>query len=101
MATLVNDRIDVRISKEQKALIKFASELKGFKSLSEFIVFCVSTEATRVIKENNKILKTIEDKKIFLEAILNPPPANDNLKKAQLNYDKFIESNGFNNTAAK
>ena len=101
MATLVNDRIDVRISKEQKALIKFASELKGFKSLSEFIVFCVSTEADKVIKENNAILKTMEDKKIFLEAILNPPHPNDNLRRAQQNHNKFIESNGFDNTAIK
>ena len=101
MATLINDRIDVRISKEQKELIKFASELKGFKSVSEFIIFCVNSEASKVIKENSIILKTIEDKKIFLDAILNPPAPNDNLKKAQLNYDKFKMSNEFNNRDAK
>jgi len=99
MATLVNDRIDVRISKEQKELIKFASELSGFKILSEFIVFCVSTQANKVIKENSIILKTIEDKKIFLDAILNPPPPNDNLKRAQLNYNKFNKLNGSQNTS--
>jgi len=101
MATLINDRIDVRISKEQKELIKFASELKGFKSVSEFIIFCVNSEANKVIKENNIILKTIEDKKIFLDAILNPPAPNDNLKKARLNYDKFKMSNEFNNRDSK
>ena len=41
MATSINDRIDVRISREQKELIKYASELSGFKNLSEFIIFCV------------------------------------------------------------
>ena len=89
MATLVNDRIDVRISKEQKELVKYASEIRGFKSLSEFVVFCINREASNIIKENNEILKTIEDKKIFLEAILNPPKPNEKLKKAQLNYKAF------------
>jgi len=101
MATVINDRIDVRISREQKELIKYASELRGFKSLSEFIVFCVNTEASKVIKENSIILKTIEDKKIFLDTILNPPPPNDNLKKAQLNYNKFNKSNGVTNRTTK
>ncbi|UUV21096.1 type II toxin-antitoxin system TacA family antitoxin [Paenimyroides aestuarii] len=98
MATLVNDRIDVRISTEQKELIKFASELKGFKSLSEFVVFCINNEANKIIIENNQILKSIEDKKVFLNAILNPQKPNAKLKKAQLNYLNFIESNGVKNS---
>ena len=83
MAITINDRIDVRISKEQKELIKYASELSGFKSLSEFIVYCVSSEANKIIMENESILKTIEDKKIFVDAILNPPMPGEGLKKAQ------------------
>lgn len=98
MATAVNDRIDVRISKEQKELIKFASELKGFKSLTEFVVFCINNEANKIIIENNQILKSIEDKKVFINALLNPPKPNDKLKKAQLNYLKFMESNGAENS---
>ncbi len=38
-----------------------------------------------------KLLQTFEDKKIFLEALLNPPNPNNALKKAQSNYKKFIE----------
>lgn len=89
MATTVNDRIDVRISKEQKELFKYASELSGFKSLTEFVVYCIKSEANKIISENNILLKTIEDKKIFVNALLNPPVPNDKLKKAQLNYNDF------------
>ena len=92
MATTINDRIDVRISREQKELIKYASELSGFKSLSEFIVFHIQAQASKIIKDSNTILHSIEDKKIFLEAILNPPAPNDALKKAHLNYLKFKEN---------
>ena len=91
MATVINDRIDVRISKEQKELIKYASELSGFKSLSEFIVFHIQAQANKIIKDSSTILQTMEDKKIFLEMLLNPPAPNDALKEAQLNYLKFKE----------
>lgn len=95
MATLVNDRIDIRISKQQKEMIKYASELKGFKSLSEFIVFCINNEANKIIQENEVVLKTLEDKRIFLDAILNPPAPNEKLKKALADYNKLIDSDEF------
>jgi uncharacterized protein (DUF1778 family) len=93
MATIINDRIDVRISKEQKELVKYASELRGFKSLSEFVVYCINREASTIIHENNIVLKSMEDKKIFLDAILNPPAPNNKLKRAQLNYNQFNQGN--------
>jgi uncharacterized protein (DUF1778 family) len=101
MAVISNDRIDIRINSSQKELIKYAAELKGFKSVSEFVVYCANTEATKIITENSKILNTIEDKKIFLNKILNPPKANSELKKAQLKYKKFIEANEFKNRKIK
>ncbi len=97
MSNSVNDRIDIRISKEQKELIKFASDLSGFKSLSEFIVHCVNKEANKIIVENNQILKSIEDKKVFLEVLMNPPTPNAQLKKAFLNYNQFAATNDSNN----
>jgi len=98
MAIVANDRIDVRISREQKELIKHASELSGFKSLSEFIVFCVQSEAKKIIHDDRSFLTTMNDKKKFLEAIMNPPAPNAALKKAQLNYLKFMEANGTANS---
>jgi len=93
METIINDRIHVRINKEQKKLIKYASELSGFKSLSEFVVFHIHVQVIKIIEEHNTILNTIEDKKTFLEAILNPAAPNAALKKARLNYLKFKKAN--------
>ena len=92
MATTVNDRIDVRISREQKELFKYASELRGFKSLTEFVVFCVKSEANKIINENDTMLKSIEDKKIFVNALLNPPVPNDKLIEAHLTYKEFVQN---------
>lgn len=94
MKTLINDRIDVRISREQKELIKYASTLRGFKNVSEFIITLATDEANKVIRENEKILSSLEDKVIFIDAILNPPMANDKLKSAQIEHLKFIKENG-------
>lgn len=90
----INDRIDVRISKEQKELIQYASHLRGFKSVSEFVIACISKEAREIVAENSRVLKSIEDKKLFINALVNPPAPNAAMKKAHLNYRKFIETNG-------
>jgi uncharacterized protein (DUF1778 family) len=89
MAITFSERIDVRISMEQKELIKHAAVLRGFKSVSEFVVYCLNTEAAKIINDSNAMLKNLEDKKIFIEAILNPPAPNENLKKAQLRYQQI------------
>jgi len=68
--------------------------------MTEFIIFSVNKEANEIIIEHNQILKSIEDKKTFLAAILNPVEPNATLRKAQSNYLKFLDSNEINNTSA-
>ena len=92
MATTVNDRIDVRISKEQKEFFKHASELRGFKSLSEFVVFCINAESNKIINDNNTMLKSMEDKRIFVNALLDPPAPNAKLVEAHLTYKEFAQN---------
>ncbi|WP_229201464.1 type II toxin-antitoxin system TacA family antitoxin [Arcicella aurantiaca] len=55
-------------------------------------------EANEIILENNLILKSLEDKRVFVEALLNPPAPNEKLKRAQLNHLKFIEANDTKST---
>lgn len=91
---MVKERIDVRISKEQKEFVRYASELRGFKNLSEFVLYCINSEASKIVKDNNIILESLEDKKIFIETLINPPAPNENLVKANLNYQNFMKKNG-------
>jgi len=100
MQEIVKDRIDIRISKEKKEFIKYASELSGFKSLSEFVVYCVNNEAVKIVHDNNIIVKSLEDKRIFVNAILNPPAPNEKLKRAQLNYQNFISNDEIKDSAS-
>lgn len=100
MAIKIKDRIHVHISKKQKELIKYASELSGFKSLSEFMAYHIQAQAHQIIKDSKTILNTTEDKRMFLEAILNPEEPNNALKKARLNYENFKSANVDENTIA-
>lgn len=93
MSTVINDRIDIRISKENKDLIKYAAELSGFKSVSEFIVSLAKNEAKRIIEEENRLLKSIDDKVHFVETLLNPPVPNKDLKSALEKYEDLLNSN--------
>jgi uncharacterized protein (DUF1778 family) len=97
MATQVNDRIDVRISTEQKELFRRASVISGFKNLTEFIVHCVYKESKSLLIEESQILKSEEDKRIFFDALLNPPSPNARLKQARLNYLKINSEQGNEN----
>lgn len=99
MNTIISDRIDVRISKQQKELVKYASDLSGFKSLSEFVVYCISKEANNIILENKEVLKTLEDKQVFVNALLHPPAPNAALEKAQQQYQNFLQANAVSNPA--
>lgn len=67
----------------------------GFKNLSEFVVHCVYKESKSLLIEESQILKNEEDKRIFFNALVNPPSPNSRLKKARLNYLK-IKSEQFN-----
>lgn len=44
------------------------------------------------MRKNRKILLTEQDKKVFFEALMNPPEPNDFLKKAMADYKKTVVS---------
>lgn len=75
-------RFDAKITIEQKALFETASELGGFRSLTDFVISSAQEKAKLIIKEKERIISSEKDAKIFFEAIMNPAPPNENLKKA-------------------
>ncbi len=55
------------------------------KLAKEIIDVQISKEANTIVIENDIIVKTLQDKKIFVDAILNPEMPNEYLKQAQKN----------------
>jgi uncharacterized protein (DUF1778 family) len=83
-------RFDARLTVSQKELFEEAARIKGFKSLSEFVIYTTQEAATMIIERHNAILISEKDKEIFFNALLNPPKPNSALTKAAKNYHKKV-----------
>ena len=71
------ERLEARIPKDRKELLKEAAELRGV-TLSEFVVSCAYEQAVRIVQENRTIELSRRDQEKFVAALLNEtaePPA--------------------------
>lgn len=85
-------RFDARLSRSQKELFEKAARIKGFKSLSEFVIHTTQEAAMLIIEREKTLLVTEADKKAFFEAIIDPPKPNKALVQASREYLKLVEA---------
>jgi uncharacterized protein (DUF1778 family) len=81
-------RFDARLTQEQKDLFEQAAAIKGFKSLTEFVVYYTSKAAVVIIEKHSQLLASEKDKRIFFDALVNPPKPNAALTKAAKRYNE-------------
>ena len=78
-------RLEARITEEQKELFSKAATLLG-RSLSDFVVTCVSETAIRTVREHEVMTLSARDREIFVSALLNPPEPGARLRTAARRY---------------
>ncbi len=84
-------RFDARLTKEQKELFEYASQIGGFRTLTDFVLSTVQSKAEEIVKEHNKILASKEDQEIFFDLVFtNPKKPNKALKSALKEYNKKL-----------
>lgn len=84
-------RIDLRVTKEQKALLEKAALLKGV-SLSAYTLSYLLPLAQQEIENQEKLILSNRDRDLFLSAMDNPPALKGKLKSAIALYrDKYGE----------
>lgn len=88
MATERMARLDLRLSREQKDFFERVQEIGGFRSLTDFVISAVSEKAEAIMEKHKTLLASENDRKIFFEALLNPPAPNERLKKAMRKHRK-------------
>ncbi|HYM78215.1 MAG TPA: DUF1778 domain-containing protein [Candidatus Dormibacteraeota bacterium] len=71
-----NERLDARLSREEKELIETAASLRGTSS-SDFVRMVTKEAALNTIREYELLTLTEKSKKVFVEALLNPPKPNE------------------------
>ncbi len=85
-------RFDIRLPKEQKEYFEYAARLGGFRTLTEFVIYSGSQQASQILEKHNSILASKRDQEIFFNALLNPPAPNAPLKKAMGRYKNALKA---------
>jgi uncharacterized protein (DUF1778 family) len=83
------ERLEARISGEQKALFQRAADLQG-RTLTDFVIASVHESAVKAIAELEAIRLTAADSRAFAEALLNPRKPIPELRAAAKRYRKMV-----------
>jgi len=83
------ERLEARITREQKRLIERAAGLRG-TSLTDFVVVSAQQAATNTIKEYEMMSLHGEARDVFINTLLNPPAPNAAAKRAAKRYLRRI-----------
>lgn len=86
------NRVEFRVSNEEKELFEYAKQLKGFKTFSEFARFVITREAKAIVKEENEILSSKRDKEIFFNALMGEGQEPNESLLAAIKYHNDIIS---------
>jgi uncharacterized protein (DUF1778 family) len=79
------ERLEARLSSEQKALIEHAAALQGL-SVTDFVLTSVQDAARLTIENHQRLDLSLRDGKVFVEALLNPQPVDDRLRETIRRY---------------
>ena len=82
------ERLEARVTAEQKALIEHAAALQG-RSITDFVVTSVQDAAKKAIEDHQIIRLTLEDSRVFAEALINPPEPNERLRETVRRYNEI------------
>lgn len=69
---LKGERLEARLTAEQKGLLQRAAELEG-TTLTDFVIRSAQEQARRILEEHGRIQLGLEDSRAFVESLLNPP----------------------------
>ena len=80
-----SERLEARVSAEQKSLIERAAALQG-RTVTDFVLTSVQDAARRAIEEHQQLELSVRDSETFVDALLNPKPVGDRLRETVRRY---------------
>jgi uncharacterized protein (DUF1778 family) len=80
-----SERLEARISREQKELFQRAADLQG-RTLTDFVIGSVHAAALRAVEDADRIRLNARDSRVFADALLNPKGPSAELKAAARRY---------------
>ena len=79
------ERLEARISRNQKELFQRAAELQG-RTLTDFVVSSAHEAAVQTIERMQIIRLSAQDSRTFAKALLKPRKPNERLRAAARRY---------------
>jgi uncharacterized protein (DUF1778 family) len=79
------ERLEARLSKEQKDLFVRAAELQG-RSLTDFVIASVQEAATETMRTHDVLRVSERDRQTFVSVLLAPAAPAKTLKQAAKRY---------------
>ncbi len=80
-----NERLEARVTPDQKRLIERAAELRG-STVTDFVVASAQQAAADTIRDFETLVLRDQARDVFINAILNPSPPNDAARAAARRY---------------
>lgn len=81
MSAVKKQRIDLRLSDDDKSLIEEAAAMSNL-TITQFVVASASKCAEEVIQDHRRMVLNEESWALVMDAISNPQAPNDRLKRA-------------------
>ena len=79
------ERLEARVSREQKDLFVRAAELQG-RSLTDFVIASAQEAAIATVRTHDALALSERDRRAFVSALLSPPAPGKRLKQAAQRY---------------
>lgn len=83
------ERLDARVTKQEKKIIETAASLRGI-SVTDLLRTTVTDAASRIIRENEVLTLAENSRRVFVEALMNPPKPNPAAVAAVKRYRREI-----------
>ena len=83
------ERLEARVTREQKRLFQRAAELEG-RTMTDFIVSSAQEAAVRTIRERTAMTLSERDREVFVAALLTPTVPTGRLAKAAKRYKRLL-----------
>lgn len=80
-----SERLEARVSKEQKDLFLRAAELQG-RSLTDFVIASAQDAAIETVRTHDALRLSDRDRRAFVSALLAPPAPAKTLEQAAKRY---------------
>jgi uncharacterized protein (DUF1778 family) len=83
------ERLDARLTKQEKQVIEAAAELRGL-SVTDLMRTVLTDAAARIIRESETLVLSGRSRAVFVDALMNPPKPNAHALAAAKRYRREV-----------